>query len=64
LADVLRESTLADPRPALVANDLTALCDRLEQVETARQAPVIRSHSPNVLDLICGSRLLVRSALT
>jgi Fe-S cluster assembly protein SufD len=38
LADALRESTLADPRPALSGIDLNALCDQLEQVETARQA--------------------------
>ena len=38
MADALRETTLADPRPALAENDLTALCDQLEQVETARQA--------------------------
>jgi len=38
LADTLRETTLADPRPALIENDLKVLCDRLEQVETARQA--------------------------
>ena len=38
MADALRESTLADPRPALFENDLKALCDQLEQVETARQA--------------------------
>jgi len=38
LADALRESTLADPRPVLFETDLKALCDQLEQVETARQA--------------------------
>ncbi|MCK9996371.1 MAG: SufD family Fe-S cluster assembly protein [Candidatus Krumholzibacteria bacterium] len=38
MADALRETTLADPRPALKENDLGALCDQLEQVETARQA--------------------------
>ena len=36
MADTLRETTLADPRPALLENDLKALCDQLEQVETAR----------------------------
>jgi Fe-S cluster assembly protein SufD len=35
---MLRESTLADPRPALIEDDLKALCDQLDQVETARQA--------------------------
>jgi len=38
LADALRESTLADPRPVLFENDLKSLCDQLEQVDTARQA--------------------------
>ena len=38
MADALHESTLADPRPPLSEIDLKALCDQLEQVETARQA--------------------------
>ena len=38
MADTLHESTLVDPRPVLAPADLTALCSRLEQVETARQA--------------------------
>jgi Fe-S cluster assembly protein SufD len=38
LADSTRETTLADPRPALAGGDLAVLCDQLDQVETARQA--------------------------
>ena len=38
MADLTRETTLADPRPALAGSDLAALCNQLEQVDTARQA--------------------------
>jgi Fe-S cluster assembly protein SufD len=38
LADTLRESTLADPRPALADEGLTALCNQLDQVATASLA--------------------------
>jgi Fe-S cluster assembly protein SufD len=38
LGDLTRETTLADPRPTLSGSDLAALCEQLDQVETARQA--------------------------
>ena len=38
MADTMRESILADPRPALFEADLKALCAQLEQGETASQA--------------------------
>jgi len=38
LADSTTDTTLADPRPVLIGDDLIALCDRLQQVESARQA--------------------------
>ena len=38
MVDMTRNATMVDPRPALTGEDLVLLCDRLDQVETARQA--------------------------
>jgi len=38
LADLTRETTLADPRPALSGDDLATLGERLGQIDTAREA--------------------------
>lgn len=38
MADMTKEATLADPRPVMTGEDLTGLCDQLDQIENARQA--------------------------
>ncbi len=38
MADLTTQTTMADPRPALAIADLTALCEQLAQIPTARKA--------------------------